>query len=1260
MGDSNNNTLINPYTLQPIAPPTHTQKQQQQPPRPTITAVTAAPAVTSSPYCITVTAADGNTKDLGRNSPPPQPIITLSPSASSPYSPPPSHAAALSPTRFVADTRGYQYADETPPPSPQSPNSPPRGTHGIAHDQQPPSFVADVRGYQFASETAIAEPHNDNTTVPNVDVRGYQFGCGDSGSNSSSSSSNTSADKSGGGGGGGGADASGYQFGCGEGTAVNTGDSGVGGYGAPTTNSQYTMPSTGTQRNDAPSGSVGATAVTGEATQLPWKEKTLHWNEQFQNIIKQEDGLEKYSQIAQFANDFVYSASLYGKIIISELGMPEKEKTIKPISIGGIAGGEKYIVRGIFFKLAIDKHNLYNSDEKAAKGAGHELKGLQSYYNCHIPGLCLPLFVLIDYKGYRLSATSVLPIRSDTIKYGSSDAALHIHTEIPELNRKMEEAAAMLNLKGHAINGKLLHSAVDVEVHQGLDGNFYIVDSARVFPPEAPLDDDFVEKRRYLYSLLRPELVKSSPVPLSSDAYSSFDRNDPNCDENREDLMLATLRLTNEVIPMFAQKLEAQILETGTSDLNLAQSLHKAGINVRHLMRLYHCCTTPIARTTILTESVARAVKSIIRGKLRKRMKRPPFVPTELPYKQIIIDCFNTVLGHNVRKSEKLWSYDLPAWLKENYRSGYNRDLKTISPKQVQMFLLMTRVQEMIGTYLTPQANEQLKQNPDTFIALPPDIGTMEAKIKQLNIAYYAEGYVLLVQAMNSTRKDASRLWALAEDKLALAVGSTTDSQSALFQWANLIFEKAKRRSPSARMQLLKVALKKIQSASELGKNRKVDLLWGCLLAHVAALKDDPEKSPELYMRAGAKFEEALSFEPHCLDELVESAMASQKHELGALLETAMQCAPQLLRVLQRHLHLLKGSLELDHAGRLTEPTILWLIKNSDPFISISLLGCSHVTDKILVELANGKSSQLHDLELVGCPLVTPEAVTTFVYGATTTPADGEAVLSFPTTPAPVLASLSLDDAQASAAPAITRKGVSVFIISTKDHLRTADKVEAGKPKIYYITQNTIKYQEVVHILTTWNVRQKPISIAATAAGCTAENFAKKVVKDMYGVLKRPLFYDKSDLLVGEHRFLGHEFDQIGVEKFGAMYKGMHATASTVVACTLDGDEIMTFKGKVEGVIVYPPRASDKGFGWDSIFVPDDYSNTLSEMIDHKFVVNTRHKPFIQLSYTLFDRAKHMHALLGLRSSNFFLDMRSSESPRTGSLSPRPLAASHS
>ena len=62
--------------------------------------------------------------------------------------------------------------------------------------------------------------------------------------------------------------------------------------------------------------------------------------------------------------------------IISEKFVADDKKTIPPLTqqLGGVAGGEKYIVAGILFKFAIDSQGLYGSDDLAAKEAGHQLK----------------------------------------------------------------------------------------------------------------------------------------------------------------------------------------------------------------------------------------------------------------------------------------------------------------------------------------------------------------------------------------------------------------------------------------------------------------------------------------------------------------------------------------------------------------------------------------------------------------------------------------------------------------------------------------------------------------------------------------------------------------------------------------------------------------------------------------------------------------------------------------------------------------------
>jgi len=102
---------------------------------------------------------------------------------------------------------------------------------------------------------------------------------------------------------------------------------------------------------------------------------------------------------------FIYAATAFGKIIISEYYLPYKQKTIKPCALGGLMGGQKYIVHNILFKFAVDNRGLFGSDYAAAKVAGNELRGLISYFKCHIDDLNVPLMALVDYRGIAIWAS---------------------------------------------------------------------------------------------------------------------------------------------------------------------------------------------------------------------------------------------------------------------------------------------------------------------------------------------------------------------------------------------------------------------------------------------------------------------------------------------------------------------------------------------------------------------------------------------------------------------------------------------------------------------------------------------------------------------------------------------------------------------------------------------------------------------------------------------------------------------------------------
>ena len=53
-------------------------------------------------------------------------------------------------------------------------------------------------------------------------------------------------------------------------------------------------------------------------------------------------------------------------MIISEVCLPIEQKVIKPVTIGGSAGGEKYVVHNILFKFSLDCGGLFGGSALAA------------------------------------------------------------------------------------------------------------------------------------------------------------------------------------------------------------------------------------------------------------------------------------------------------------------------------------------------------------------------------------------------------------------------------------------------------------------------------------------------------------------------------------------------------------------------------------------------------------------------------------------------------------------------------------------------------------------------------------------------------------------------------------------------------------------------------------------------------------------------------------------------------------------------------
>eukprot|EP00727_Mastigamoeba_balamuthi_P013397 m51a1_g8680 hypothetical protein (1589) ;mRNA; f:172987-179501 len=553
----------------------------------------------------------------------------------------------------------------------------------------------------------------------------------------------------------------------------------------------------------------------------------MDWNAEFQRLLALPESEEKFRRLFHLAHDFVYAAVAYAQIIISELGVPDEDKTIKPIRAGGVAGGVKFHCSNILFKKLVDTELSSGSwmyggsardDAKAAKSGSHELKGIMSWYYADTPGLHFPLMAVIDFKGFRMLAISVLPIDTTTIvynppsspspPYGSCDGAKTVHRDNEEVASKVESAAAVLNLRPHVAGTcdeslQVLAAPGDLECHVGRDGLVYMLDFARTMPPEDPARSG--DPRAMFFNLLRPELVRRNPVPLCSDAYTNWQALDPRRDAYNADIVRATQELITGVIPRFCEWLDglenasageeavqsylssrARFAEQfarihgyavgpggaqeqqaaaaapprieGADIEALIQEMHRVGINIRYMGLVRDRVTSQRIKDSLLLEMTSRVVKNTFRERFRERMQELKTLSEE-PFKETAIGILAQLVGAG--KSQCYWR-EISDRVSKHYPSaGSYAGLE----ESVDPLALVTRVQEITGVRLSPAAMRALAHDADTFEFVDSDVEAIVPRVRHMNIIDFSEAMALCLTAERKTGGERMRLMSLCERK---------------------------------------------------------------------------------------------------------------------------------------------------------------------------------------------------------------------------------------------------------------------------------------------------------------------------------------------------------------------------------------------------------------------------------------------------------------------------------------------------------------
>jgi hypothetical protein len=356
------------------------------------------------------------------------------------------------------------------------------------------------------------------------------------------------------------------------------------------------------------------------------------WNEEYQRRLGSvktagdvfSNKISAHCSMAQFGSAFLDTALKYGMIILSERHLADdNDKTIHPVQ-GGIAGGQKFHVQQLYFKLAVDDKTLYSREpdwmNAPAKVAGLDLKGLVAYSSCQHEALSFPCMVLIDYLGERLVCMGSLPIsENSTMVFGSSDGGNSVKNSDPVVANAVLECAKKLNLALYSCSGVGVVT-FDLEGHVGHDGRNYLLDFSRSMPPDCNVSRQAFPAGQ-LYQLLRPELVASNIVALCPDSLSHpfVLNNGPS--EFKTNVKSCSTRLVEQVIPELVQ----DFLKLGPIPLlDVTVCLHSKGVNCRYIGQVVqhlHDAGASYWAYKLLEEGICRCIKADIRLGWRNLMK---------------------------------------------------------------------------------------------------------------------------------------------------------------------------------------------------------------------------------------------------------------------------------------------------------------------------------------------------------------------------------------------------------------------------------------------------------------------------------------------------------------------------------------------------------------------------------------------------------------------------------------------------------------
>lgn len=372
----------------------------------------------------------------------------------------------------------------------------------------------------------------------------------------------------------------------------------------------------------------------------------IKWAERFQHALRLPEKdtqqiQEKYTEVLSVCQGFIETATAIALILVRELYLPLREKSILPTGSSAIDGRRddvrttsrlKYEAHDILFKICTDDHGRFEcSHELSAKFGAHEIRNSALYLRAlsHCENVIVPLECCVDFQGFRVVCSSKIPIEilsfdesggsiqkvSKQLMYGSDNRGKTIAFQSKELDNVLADAAVRLNLCRHDVRGyqdltsKTVHAPADMLGYVTAKKTFAVLNFARAMPPEDPeVTPHLTQSTRgmsILWRQLRPEFVNGFHMSLSPDALSSMTYRTPDWQSQSLGVENATLHLVNEVIPAFAKKLSQKPKFFTSANFDLTAEMHHHGINMRHLGLLRSQFLFALSGTATLQYSTA-------------------------------------------------------------------------------------------------------------------------------------------------------------------------------------------------------------------------------------------------------------------------------------------------------------------------------------------------------------------------------------------------------------------------------------------------------------------------------------------------------------------------------------------------------------------------------------------------------------------------------------------------------------------------------